>query len=124
MKYLLLVSLSLSAILASAPATSHAQGVTKSNPSFNCARARTVAERAICRIPSLGAKDRAIASLYPRVVAATPVAKRRELAADQALFNRSRDMCYTPEQEQDDCLEAIMTARVQVLNNWLRTGFQ
>lgn len=95
-----------------------------SNPSFNCARARTVAERAICRIPTLGAKDRAIASLYQRVVRATAIGRRYELADDQALFNRSRENCYTAEQEQDDCLDAIMTARVSVLNGWLRRGFR
>jgi uncharacterized protein len=100
------------------------QSVSKSNPSFNCARARTTAELAICRIPALGAKDRAIASLYPRVVAATPRARRATLAADQAMFNRSREDCYSPEQEQDDCLDAIMTARVSVLNGWLRGGFR
>jgi uncharacterized protein len=119
-----LTTLALIGLTITSPMPIAAQGVTKSKPSFNCARARTTAERAICRIPSLGAKDRAIASLYPRVVAATTVASRRELAADQALFNRSREDCYTPEQEQDDCLDAIMTARVSVLNGWLRGGFR
>jgi uncharacterized protein len=124
----IVTALTLISLLVSAPSVVPnvvmAQGAPKSNPSFNCARARTQAERAICRIPALGAKDRAIASLYPRVVAATPVARRRDLAADQALFNRSREDCYTPEQEQDDCLAAIMTARVSLLSGWLRGGFR
>lgn len=118
-----IVKLALLALTLGVPVEISAQGVTKSNPSFNCARARTEAERSICAIPALGAKDRAIASLYPRVLAATSVGRRRELAADQALFNRSREDCYTPEQEQDDCLGAIMTARVTLLNGWLRKGY-
>lgn len=93
-------------------------------PSFDCDRARTTAELAICRVPAFAAKDRAIASLYPRVLRATPQAKRRALAADQAFFNRSRELCYTPQQDQDDCLDAIMAARVELLNSWLRGGFR
>jgi uncharacterized protein len=123
MKTLLLL-LALLGLTIGDPDYAAAQGVTKSNPSFNCARARTEAERAICRLSALGAKDRAIASLYPRVVAATPAVRRRDLAADQALFNRSRENCYTAEQEQDDCLAAIMTARVSLLNGWLRGGYR
>jgi uncharacterized protein len=92
-----ITKLALLVLVTGVPVEIYAQGITKSNPSFNCVRARTTAERAICRIPALGAKDRAIASLYPRVVAATPKARRRELSADQALFNRSREDCYTPE---------------------------
>jgi uncharacterized protein len=120
----LITSFALLSLTIVAPVPIAAQGATKSNPSFNCARARTTAELAICRIPALGAKDRAIASLYPRVVAATPRARRATLARDQALFNSTREYCYEPDQEQDDCLDAIMTARVSVLNGWLRGGFR
>jgi uncharacterized protein len=120
----LMVGLAILGSVASVPVELMAQPNPGSNPSFNCTRARTIAERAICRLPALGAKDRAIASLYPRVVAATPAAKRAALARDQALFNRSREDCYTPEQLQDDCLDAIMTARISVLNTMLRGGFR
>jgi uncharacterized protein len=106
------------------PLALHAQTKSGARPSFECSRARTMAEQAICRLPTLAAKDRAIASLYPRVVRATQPAKRRALAADQALFNRSRELCYTPEQDQDDCLDAIMSARIDVLNGWLSGGFR
>jgi uncharacterized protein len=94
-----------------------------SNPSFNCNRAQTDAELAICRIPSLGAKDRAIASLYQRLRAATPRAKRAALVQNQTFFNRSREFCYESDQENDACLEARMNSRITDLNRWLRNGF-
>jgi uncharacterized protein len=119
-----LTSLCLAALILASPTSLFAKDEPVARPSFDCNRARTTAELAICRVPALGAKDRAIASLYPRVLRATPQAKRRALAADQALFNRSREVCYTPEQDQDDCLAAMMDARVWQLNGWLRGGFR
>jgi uncharacterized protein len=107
-----------------APETVLGSGVKGAGPSFNCARARTVAEKAICWSPAFSAQDRAIASLYPRVVAATPPARRPALARDQAEFNRSRELCYTPEQTQDDCLGELLASRVWQLNGWLRGGYR
>ncbi len=95
-----------------------------SGPSFNCARARTMAEAAICESVPFAAQDRTIASLYARVRAATPSARRAALARDQARFNRSREYCYTPEQAQDDCLESLLQSRVFQLNGWLRSGYR
>jgi uncharacterized protein len=106
------------------PAPVLASAANASGPSFNCARARTIAEKAICASPSMAAKDRAIASLYPRVVAATPTPRRAALARDQADFNRSRELCYTPEQSQDDCLDDLLALRIWQLNGWLRGGFR
>jgi uncharacterized protein len=93
-------------------------------PSFDCNRATTEAELAICRYPPLAAKDRAIAALYPRVVAATPRARRAALARDQANFNRSRELCYQGDEERDICLGALMGVRVTQLNGWLRGGYR
>jgi uncharacterized protein len=119
------ISAALIGVLSSLTLSSNAEAISgqRSNPSFNCNRAQTNAELAICRNATLGAKDRAIASLYPRVRAVTPRANRVALAQDQALFNRSRELCYEPGQDEDECLEAMMSSRVTVLNGWLRNGF-
>jgi uncharacterized protein len=101
-----------------------AKSTPSAGPSFNCARARTIAEQAICASPAFSAQDRAIASLYPRVLAATAPARRAAFARDQAEFNRSRELCYTPEQNQDDCLEGLLASRVWQLNGWLRGGYR
>jgi uncharacterized protein len=93
-------------------------------PSFKCANARTMAERVICGSPAFSAQDRAIASLYPRVVAATPAARRQALARDQRAFNRSREDCFTAEQDQDDCLAGVLESRIWQLNGWLRGGYR
>jgi uncharacterized protein len=95
-----------------------------SKPSFNSARARSVAERRICAVPAFGAQDRAIAALYGRLVGKTPMGLRAALAADQAGFNRAREDCYTQEQAQDDCLGGLLEARVWQLNNWIRAGYR
>lgn len=99
------------------------QSVNKSNPSFNCMRARTNAEIAICSSPAVSAQDRAIASLYSRVLAATRVARKAALASDQALFNRSRELCFAGDEDQDVCLSNLLQSRVTQLNGWLRTGY-
>jgi uncharacterized protein len=101
-----------------------AKAKQSSQPSFNCARARSMAERRICAVPAFGAQDRAIAAIYSRLVAKTPRADRAALAADQASFNRSREDCYTAEQAQDDCLGGLLSSRVWQLNNWMREGYR
>jgi uncharacterized protein len=104
------------------PVTTFAQ--PNPTPSFNCKRAVTEAELAICASPSLAAQDRAIASLYNRVRAATPTGRRPALRADQQRFLRARDNCYGPEGNGIDCLEGSLAERVRELNRWLRSGYR
>lgn len=60
-------------------------------PSFDCARARTGPERAICADPALSALDRRMADLY--VGRLGEVADGGPLAAVQSLWLRWRDTC-------------------------------
>jgi uncharacterized protein len=119
---LLILSIAITTFLCAIPLQVAAQSAA--GPSFNCARATTVVERTICRSPTFAAKDRAIASLYTRVRDVTPPARRAAFARNQAEFNRNRSYCYTPDQAQDDCLDAFMGGRITELNGWLRSGYR
>ena len=87
-----------------------------SGPNFDCKKARSDAEIAICASPLLAAQDRAISSLYSRVRTETPRARRSALVRDQYMFNRARDNCYGPEGNGIDCLEGSLAERVRELN--------
>jgi uncharacterized protein len=119
----LMTAAALMALTATAPTHIFANGAKGAGPSFNCARARTNAEIAICASPTFSAQDRAIASLYPRVLAATRPARKAELARDQALFNRSRELCFAGDEDQEVCLGNLLSSRVAQLNGWLRRGY-
>lgn len=62
-----------------------------SQPSFNCARASTPAEHAICADPRLGRLDRGLADRYVAVRAAMTPAMREALTRDQRWFLGARD---------------------------------
>jgi uncharacterized protein len=119
----LVTAVALVCITNTAPVQVHAFGAKVTGPSFNCARAGTNAEIAICTSPAMSAQDRAIASLYPRVMAATRQTRKAALAQDQALFNRSREICFAGDEDQDACLGNLLASRVWELNGWLRRGY-
>ena len=52
------------ATILAASATAQALSPAQSGPSFNCARARTFVEKAICNSDALSAKDRRMSRLY------------------------------------------------------------
>ena len=62
-----------------------------SQPSFDCARAATPSEHAICADPRLGRKDRALADRYVAVRRAMTPAMREALTRDQRWFLGARD---------------------------------
>jgi uncharacterized protein YecT (DUF1311 family) len=62
-----------------------------SGPSFNCARASTLSEHAICADPALGRLDRRMADRYVAVRRALPSAAREALTRDQRWFIGSRE---------------------------------
>ncbi|THD37196.1 MAG: hypothetical protein E7773_03930 [Sphingomonas sp.] len=67
-----------------------------SGPSFDCARARTKIERAICADAELALLDREEARLY-RLALAGPAQDRNGLIARQRQFLRDRDQCVEEE---------------------------
>lgn len=67
-------------------------------PSFDCAKARTKVEKAICASPALSALDRRIAAAYAAAMARLDAAGQAALKTDQRLFLDVRDSFFgTPD---------------------------
>lgn len=62
-------------------------------PSFDCARARTRGEQAVCGDPGLAALDRQMAAQYGRAVAAVPPDRQAILRQTRDRFLSYRDNC-------------------------------
>lgn len=86
------------AVLTAAAATA-APAFAQTTPSFNCKRARTFVEKAICQNPSLAAKDRRMSRLYfdlrARLRDEGYPQDARELQDSQRTWLARRDRCQT-----------------------------
>jgi len=75
-----------------APPPAPAQQARRSNPSFECARARSTTEKLICDDESLARQDRELGRLHQRA---------KQAAADPRAFQRESDAKW--QQREDDC---------------------
>jgi uncharacterized protein YecT (DUF1311 family) len=82
----------------------------QSQPSFDCGRASTPVERAICADPELARLDRRMAVAYSSARLALPPPARRVLADDQRWFLYVRDEYYEGRANYD--WAAILTDRL------------
>lgn len=82
----------------------------EAEPSFDCAKAETVSEKAVCEIPDLPWFDRQMARLYKQAQA-EPGADRAALAEGQRAFLRNREACGA----DYDCLMDAYHARLTLL---------
>jgi len=105
------VAAGVAGVLSGAPQDASAQPVT----SYNCSRAKTFVEKAICQSPSLAEKDRKMSSLYFSTLAdhKNNAAATRALKADQRAWLARRDKCTTM-----GCLERSYDGRIAELTNW------
>jgi uncharacterized protein len=101
------------------PAAARAAGAA---PSFDCARASTVVEHTICRIPQLADFDSTIAALYAQALGLLDAADAGALRTDQRLWLKVRDDCNyqvpgNPAVTTDvgGCLADTMATRVSQL---------
>ena len=78
-----------------------------SRPSFNCARARTRGEIAVCRSPNLAALDREMASFYTRSYRGADPETRRLLERTRGRFLGYRDRCTS-----DACIADAYRGRI------------
>jgi uncharacterized protein len=109
-------SAALSVLCLLAAGTAHAQ-----SPSFDCAAARTAAEHAICRTPSLAGLDVRMVTYYQMLQDARPAEGgmayrefRDALKSEQANWQRkTRDVCGA----QVACLESAYEARIAALRD-------
>jgi uncharacterized protein YecT (DUF1311 family) len=83
-------------------------------PSFNCAKAKTITEKAICDIPNLQWTDRQMARLYKLALTQKPQL-RRPIRAGQRSFLNLRDAC----RDDSDCIERTYRARLTELSQYV-----
>ena len=96
------------AVILTLSAPAHAQ-------SFDCTKARTPVERAICTQPSLGALDRAIADAFAQKLA-RPETDAPALRTEQTAWLRQRDAgCKGPPAQLAACLNTALTSRLAAL---------
>lgn len=81
-------------------------------PSFDCRRARTVGERAVCDSPSLAALDRDMAARYRSAVANGGPEERRLLAQTRDRFLGFRDRC-----RNDACVADTYRGRMREIDD-------
>ena len=94
-------------------ATARAQN----GPSFDCAKASTVVERAICKSPELSRADRDMAALYAALVGKLSGAARDHLIKDQVRWIGNRGpACSDGPLETPQCLKTRYAGRVAFLH--------
>lgn len=89
------------------PAPRPERAETSARPSFNCARARTRGEMAVCRSPSLASLDREMASFYTRSYRNADSGQRSLLEQTRARFLGYRDRCGS-----DACIADAYRGRI------------
>jgi len=81
------------------------------SPSFDCGRATTTVELAICRSPELAQLDRALSKAYSTQRGSASLIRAPGLAAEQKAWLVQRDRCG----DSVSCLSTAMTARIAQL---------
>ncbi len=94
------------ALLAFAPATA--------NPSFDCSKAKSAAEKTVCDVPNLQWTDRQMARLYKLALNQKPN-MRQPVMAGQRNFLAVRDAC----RDDSDCIERTYRARLTELSQYV-----
>ncbi|MWP39793.1 DUF1311 domain-containing protein [Rhodobacter sphaeroides] len=80
--------------------------------SFDCSRASTMVEHAICSDPALAALDRDVAKAYGAARAGQPPAVRDQFLAEQRAWLAARDGCG----DDPACLSTAMQNRLSALH--------
>jgi uncharacterized protein YecT (DUF1311 family) len=94
------------ALLAFAPASA--------NPSFDCSKAKSAAEKTVCDVPNLQWTDRQMARLYKLALNQKPN-MRQPVMAGQRNFLAVRDAC----RDDSDCIERTYRARLTELSQYV-----
>lgn len=97
-------------LFAFAAAVLVAAGPASADPSFNCAKAQSVAEKTICEVPYLHWTDRQMARLYKLALSQNANAQDPIIAGQRAFLMR-RDAC----REDTTCLDIAYKTRFKEL---------
>lgn len=92
---------------------------TSARPSFDCARARTRGEQAVCADPGLAALDRQMAAQYGRAVAATSPDRQAILRQTRDRFLSYRDNC-----PNNQCIADAYNGRMREITDILAGRWQ
>jgi len=88
----------------------------QNGPSFDCARASTVVERAICKSPELAKADRDMAAVYAALVGKLSGAAKDHLIKDQVRWIGNRGpACSDGPLETPQCLKMRYAGRIAFL---------
>ncbi len=92
--------------------------------SFNCAKASTPQEKAICASPALSAADDRMAAAYSAILHTIPPSFQDEVRADQRVWvRRLATECPANNPEQRQYLETCILARENVRSDELKQRF-
>jgi uncharacterized protein YecT (DUF1311 family) len=94
------------------PAAPPAPAAASANPSFNCARARTRGEIAVCNSPELAALDRQMASFYGTAYRGADPEARALLERTRSRFLGYRDRC-----RNDACVADAYRGRISEIRD-------
>jgi uncharacterized protein YecT (DUF1311 family) len=113
-------SIGIASALAFVLAASAGEAAESGKPSFDCAQAKSVAERMICADPGLAAADAAIAANYAAALKRLDAPARKALAQDQQDFVSYRDRIAgfdqgVPKDKQNFPIDEFMRDRAAFL---------
>lgn len=89
---------------------------------FDCAKAKTVVETAICAAPDLKALDDELAAAYAAVKAELPAAEQKMLVRSQRRWIARRENCGAAEEGVDACVRGYLTDRLSLLSGRPESG--
>ncbi len=81
-----------------------APALAQNGPSFDCAKASTAIERAICKSPELAKADREMAAAYAVLVGKLSGAAREHLIKDQLRWVNDWQACNADTALMEQCL--------------------
>ena len=94
-------------------------GQSTANPSFDCARARSAGEIAVCNDPRLAALDRRMAAQFKSAVADASPEQRMQLNQSRDTFLRYRDQCPS-----NSCVAETYQGRMREIRDIMRGTWQ
>jgi len=115
-------SIGIASALAFVLAASAGEAAESGKPSFDCAQAKSVAEKMICADPGLAAADAAIAANYASALKRLDAPARKALAQDQQDFVSYRDRIAgfdqgVPKDKQNFPIDEFMRDRAAFLGS-------
>lgn len=95
------------------PAPPPPPAVTAARPSYNCNRARTASERAVCASPGLAGLDRTMASRYVSALSSADPEAARLLRQTRDAFLGYRERCGS----DSNCIDRVYRGRIREIDD-------